>query len=154
MTFGPIKVAEKHRSPYSRLRASNDTPFSEALFRTCKYRPEWPGRGLATRAAAKAWVKAFVTWYNEDHIHSAIGFVSPAVRHRGHDNSILKARRALYARARNANPARWFGRTRAWARPDAVWLNPENSTEARGRLRAPHTLANTAPWPAGTPHNR
>jgi putative transposase len=50
---------------YSRPRVSNDNPFSEALFRTCKYRPEWPKRGFATRADAQAWVKAFVTWYNE-----------------------------------------------------------------------------------------
>lgn len=58
---------------------------------------------------------------------------------RGHDISILEARRALYEQARKAHPARWSGRTRAWSRPDTVWLNPEKSTEAMGTTaRAPY----------------
>jgi transposase InsO family protein len=124
---------------YSRPRVSNDNPFSEALFRTCKYRPEWPKRGFATRADAQAWVKAFVTWYNEEHMHSAIGFVPPALRHRGQDAAILQSRRELYKQARDANPQRWSGRIRSWASPKAVWLNPETSTKAMGApARAPH----------------
>jgi transposase InsO family protein len=48
---------------YSRPRVSNDNPFSEALFRTCKYRPEWPAKGFATKVDAQAWVKNFAGWY-------------------------------------------------------------------------------------------
>ena len=57
---------------YSRPRVSNDNPFSEALFRTCKYRPDWPNKGFATKACAQAWVKSFASWYNGDHLHSMI----------------------------------------------------------------------------------
>jgi transposase InsO family protein len=56
---------------YRRPRVSNDNPFSEALFRTCKYRPEWPGKGFATKADAQAWVETFAGWYNSEHLHSA-----------------------------------------------------------------------------------
>ena len=68
---------------YSRPRVSNDNPFSEALFRTCKYRPDWPTKGFATRADAQAWVKSFASWYNGEHLHSAIRFVTPNARHDG-----------------------------------------------------------------------
>ena len=126
----------------SRPNVSNDKPFSQALFRTCKSRPEWPKRGFATRAAAQAWVKAFVTWYNEEHMHSAIGFVPPALRHRGQDAAILQSRRGIYKQARDANPESWSGRIRSWERPNAVWLNPETPTKAMGATaRAPHAGA-------------
>ena len=52
---------------YSRPRVSNDNPFSETLFRTCKYRPDWPTKGFATRADAQVWVKSFARWYNGEH---------------------------------------------------------------------------------------
>jgi len=124
---------------YSRPRVSKDNPFSEALFRTCKYRSEWPKRGFATRAAVPAWVKAFVTWFNEEHMHSVIGFVPPALGHRGQDAAILLSRRELYTQARDANPQRWSGPIRSWARPKVVWLNPETSTQAMGATaRATH----------------
>ncbi|OSP51601.1 IS3 family transposase, partial [Pseudoruegeria sp. SK021] len=74
---------------YSRPRVSNDNPFSEALFRTCKYRPNWPTKGFATKEDAQAWVKSFASWYNEEHLHSAIRFVTPNARHSGTDSATL-----------------------------------------------------------------
>jgi putative transposase len=65
---------------YNRPRVSNDNPFSEALFRTCKYHPEWPTKGFATKADAQTWVQTFVGWYNSEHLHSAIRFVTPNAR--------------------------------------------------------------------------
>ena len=65
---------------YSRPRVSNDNPFSEALLRTCKYRPDWPTKGFATRADAQVWVKSFASWYNGEHLHSAIRCVTPDAR--------------------------------------------------------------------------
>ncbi len=115
---------------YSRPRVSNDNPFSEALFRTCKYRPDWPGKGFATRAQAQAWVKSFVSWYNGAHLHSAIRFVTPNARHAGHDRATLANRASLYADARAQNPERWSGKTRNWQPAGPVWLNPENETSA------------------------
>jgi transposase InsO family protein len=110
---------------FSRPSVSNDNPFSESLFRTMKYVPDFPRDGFATIEAARAWVAAFVAWYNHDHKHSGIGFVAPADRHAGLDVEILAARRVVYERARRRHPARWSQHTRPWTRPDTVTLNPE-----------------------------
>ena len=115
---------------YSRPRVSNDNPFSEALFRTCKYRPDWPTKGFATKADAQAWVKSFASWYNGDHLHSAIRFVTPDARHTGTDRATLANRAGLYANARTQNPERWSGKTRNWQPAGPVWLNPENEISA------------------------
>jgi putative transposase len=115
---------------YSRPRVSNDNPFSEALFRTCKYRPDWPTKGFATRADAQAWVKSFASWYNGQHLHSAICFVTPNARHDGRDHATLASRAILYAKARAQNPERWSGKTRNWKPAGPVWLNPENEISA------------------------
>ena len=115
---------------YSRPRVSNDNPFSEALFRTCKYRPNWPTKGFATKADAQAWVKSFASWYNDEHLHSAIRFVTPNTRHAGRDRATLANRASLYANARLQNPKRWSGKTRNWQPAGPVWLNPENEISA------------------------
>ena len=111
---------------YSRPRVSNDNPFSEALFRTFKYRPNWPSKGFATKVDAQAWVKSFADWYNDEHLHSAIRFVTPNARHGGIDRKTLANRAILYATARALNPQRWSGKTRNWKPAGPVWLNPEN----------------------------
>jgi len=115
---------------YSRPRVSNDNPFSEALFRTCKYRPDWPTKGFATKADAQAWVKSFASWYNGKHLHSAIRFVTPNERHAGNDRATLANRANLYANARAQNPERWSGKTRNWQPAGPVWLNPESEISA------------------------
>ena len=112
---------------YSRPRVSNDNPYSEALFRTCKYRPNWPRRGFATIQEAQTWVKGFARWYNDVHLHSAIRFVTPSQRHAGMDGDTLQKRASLYANARAAKPERWSGNTRDWSQVGAVWLNPEHN---------------------------
>ena len=115
---------------YSRPRVSNDNPFSEALLRTCKYRPNWPTKGFATKADAQAWVKSFASWYNGEHLHSAIRFVTPNARHAGQDRATLANRASLYASARSQNPERWSGQTRNWQPAGPVWLNPETEISA------------------------
>lgn len=114
---------------YSRPRVSNDNPYSEAAFRTCKYRPEYPAAGFANIEEARQWVLAFVRWYNEEHRHSGIRFVTPAQRHRGEDEAILAQRRMVYEQARARHPERWSGEIRNWDVVGEVWLNPEK-TEA------------------------
>ena len=113
------------RSSFGRPRVSDDNPYSEALFRTLKYRPDFPVDGFASLEAARDWVLGFVRWYNTEHRHSAIGFVTPAERHEGRDVGLLADRKQLYERARQRNPSRWSGRTRSWERVEEVWLNPE-----------------------------
>ena len=113
---------------YSRPRVSDDNAYAEALFRTAKYRPEFPVKGFATEVDARAWAASFVRWYNFDHRHSGIRYVSPAQRHAGDDHAILAARHALYTQAREMNPARWSGATRNWSPIGAVTLNPERDS--------------------------
>jgi len=88
-------------------------------------RPDYPTSRFAGLTAARNWVQGFVTWYNDEHRHSAIRFVTPAQRHAGLDAEILARRARLYARARQASPHRWTTRTRNWTRVDAVRLNPD-----------------------------
>ena len=115
---------------FSRPRVSDDNPFAESLFRTLKYRPEYPAAGFATIDDARRWVAAFARWYNHEHQHSGIGFVAPADRHAGFDVAILAARRCVYERARRRHPERWSSGTRTWPRPDVVALNPEHDVAA------------------------
>lgn len=130
---------------FSRPRVSNDNPFSEALFRTCKYAPSWPTRGFATIDEARAWVAGFVRWYNTGHRHSAIRFVTPDQRHRGEEHALLAERHRVYQLARAAHPERWSGQTRNWQPIGSVWLNPERPDAGRKG----HGAADALPHQAG-----
>lgn len=110
---------------YSRPRTSDDNPYFESLFRALKYRPEYPSQPFASIDAARAWVARFVDGYNEIHLHSGIGHVTPASRHQGRDAAILTERRKVYAAARRRNPARWSGEVRDCEPVGAVALNPQ-----------------------------
>jgi len=110
---------------YSRQRVSDDNAYAESLFRTAKYRPEFPAQGFADLDEARIWATRFVHWYNLDHRHSGIRYIAPAQRHTGDDHAILAARHALYTQARERHPSRWFDRTRNWTPIGAVTLNPE-----------------------------
>jgi transposase InsO family protein len=113
---------------YSRPRVSDDNAYAEALFRTAKYRPEFPATGFEDISAARTWAAGFVQWYNFEHRHSGIRYVTPAQRHAGDDRGLLAARHALYAKTRECNPARWSGNTRNWTPVGAVTLNPERDS--------------------------
>jgi transposase InsO family protein len=119
---------------YSRPRVSDDNAYAEALFRTAKYRPEFPARGFASLDEARAWGARFVHWYNVEHRHSGIGYVTPAQRHAGEDHAVLAARHEVYTRARAANPRRWSGATRDWTTRGAVTLNPERDAVIDGEI--------------------
>ena len=108
---------------FSRPGVSNDNPYSESLFRTLKYRPEYPHKPFASINAATDWVSKFVHWYNNEHLHSQISFVTPSDRHAGRDIELLKNRQKIYEQARQKNPARWTGKTRNWSRTNVVVLN-------------------------------
>lgn len=110
---------------FSRPSVSDDNPYSEALFRTLKYHPNFPMREkFAALADARAWCERFVSWYNTQHLHSALKFVTPAQRHTGEDKAIRQQRHAVYTAARIRHPERWTGATRDWSLPLAVTLNP------------------------------
>lgn len=109
---------------YNRPRTSNDNPYSEALFRTCKYRPDYPAQGFASLLEARLWMQQFVHGYNHEHRHSGIRFVTPAQRHQGQDPAILAQRQAVYEQAQACHPERWSGAIRNWQPVAEVWLNP------------------------------
>ena len=116
---------------FSRPHVSNDNPFSEALFRTVKYWPSYPSEPFADLDAARTWVEEFIAWYNEEHLHSGIGFVTPASRHDGSAEEILEHRQRVYARARQRHPKRWSGASRSWRAPAVVTLNPAKEPRIR-----------------------
>jgi transposase InsO family protein len=112
---------------FSRPRVSNDNAFAEALFRTCKYRPNYPRKPFDTVEEARVWTLEFVQWYNNRHKHSGLKFVTPAQRHNGQAQAILRSREQVYEAAKQRSPERWSGATRNWKLKDEVWLNPERS---------------------------
>jgi len=109
-----------------RPRVSNDNPYSESLFRTLKYCPQWPNKGFADIDEARLWVAEFIGWYNNEHRHSRISFVTPSQRHQGKDEAILKNRIHVYTKAKETNRLRWSRGIRKWAYIKGVELNPEN----------------------------
>lgn len=126
-----MKLHELNITPsHSRPRVSNDNAYSESLFRTLKYVPQWPSSGFRTLSEARQWVDKFTRWYNEEHRHSGIRYVTPGQRHRGEDNALLKQRDDLYRTAQKAHPERWSGKTRNWQSEGPVTLNPERETQA------------------------
>lgn len=114
---------------FSRPNVSNDNAYSESLFRTLKYRPTYPSRAFRSIEDAKLWVTSFVQWYNHEHLHSGIKFVTPASRHNLDDKKILEVRKKTYEEARQKNPTRWLKETRNWEPINMVFLNLLKKTE-------------------------
>ncbi len=120
---------------FSRPSVSDDNPYSESLFKTMKYRPGYPENPFESIQAAQEWVSKFVHWYNEEHLHSGINFVTPASRHNGEDEKILAKRKSVYEVAKSKNPGRWSGMTRAWKWESEVVLNSRKS-DSVGQVNA------------------
>lgn len=121
---------------FSRPSVSNDNPYSESLFKTLKYRPDYPGKAFADLVDARRWVGHFVDWYNNEHRHSAIQFVTPEQRHAGQDRQLLDRRKAVYEAAKARHPKRWSSTTRNWAPVHIVHLNPAKSANNDSQRRA------------------
>jgi putative transposase len=124
---------------FSRPSVSDDNPFSEALFKTMKYCPQFPTDPFESIAAAREWVCAFVIWYNDEHLHSGISFTTPNSRHTGADAAILKNRSEVYKRAKRERPLRWSGATRNWEKIEHVrlnWLKDEESSDRKGNIQS------------------
>jgi putative transposase len=99
---------------FSRPRVSNDNAFAEALLHTIKGRPTYPIGGFSSSLAAEQWMAHFAAWYNGQHLHSSLGYVTPDARHSGSDSAILERRARLYQRAWSERPRRWPGQVRKW----------------------------------------
>lgn len=114
---------------FSRPRVSNDNAFSESLFRTLKYVPEYPSKGFKNIEESQQWMVKFVDWYNTQHMHSGINYVTPESRHTGMECKILAKREEVYKEAREKNPLRWSSKTRNWKAEGEVYLNPVVDTK-------------------------
>ncbi len=126
---------------HSRPHVSNDNPFSEAQFKTLKTRPEFPER-FASVEAARAFCHPFFTWYNTEHRHGGIGWLTPAIVHSGQALLVRTARRQVLTAAYAAHPERFVRRPpEPPAVPAAVWINPPAPTGGPG----PRIPAATAP---------
>lgn len=114
---------------YSRPRVSNDNAYIESLFGTAKQRPEYPPEGFESLEAAQKWSQTFIGWYNNEHRHSGIRFVTPAQRHQQQDEAVLANRKAILEKAKAQNPRRWSGSVRNCEPVGSVWLNPYPETK-------------------------
>ena len=112
-------------SSYSRPRVSDDNPYVESLFRTLKYIPSWPSKGFDSLEVSRTWVEEFVIWYNTEHKHSRLNYVTPAERHSGKDAAILEYRAKVLMKYKRKNPERWSGKIRNCEPIGEVHLNPE-----------------------------
>ena len=110
---------------FSRPAVSNDNPFAETFFKTMKYCPAYPSYPFKNLLATRNWVATFMHWYNEEHRHSGIRFVTPAERHAGLDTTLLRRRVEVYEAAKAKHPERWSGATRNWTPIHIVHLNPD-----------------------------
>lgn len=115
---------------FSRPRVSDDNAICEAIFRTLKYRPGFPRKPFSSLEEARTWVADFVAWYNGEHLHSGLRYVTPNDRHEGRDAAILEKRDAVYRSAKKRSPRRWTGDTRDWTPIGNVTLNPERRDRA------------------------
>ena len=152
---GETMLAAMHRLGVAHTRSrpavSNDNPYVESAFRTLKYRPELPVRPFESLLVARRWVTDLAHWYNHEHRHSGIRYVTPAQRHAGGDGPVLAARHALYQRARETNPRRWSGRTRDWTPVGAVTLNPERDNVVAAATQTLLSASTGEPAPPSRP---
>jgi putative transposase len=114
---------------HSRPHVSNDNPFSEAHFKTMKYRPSFPDR-FGCIEDARAFCRDFFHWYNTSHRHSGIAFMTPESIHRGNTTAIIKARTNTLHAAFADHPERFKGkRPKPQTPPEAVWINPPSTKD-------------------------
>lgn len=110
---------------FSRPSVSNDNPYSEAIFKTLKYKPGYPSKPFDSLDHARSWVHDFTGCYNFQHKHSALKYVTPVQKHNNQDEKILEKRKTVYKKAKLKNPSRWSGDIRNWDPVEVVYLNPD-----------------------------
>jgi putative transposase len=118
-----LAVAKSHSRPHT----SNDNPFSEAQFKTMKYRPNFP-QHFDSIKQARIWSHRFVAWYNHQHRHSNLGLMTPAIVHAGLAEQLSIQRQKVLLAAYEKHPQRFVaGIPRPPQVPEAVWINPPDS---------------------------
>jgi putative transposase len=127
LLFGRLGIQPSHSRPH----VSNDNPFSEAQFKTLKYRPEFPDR-FGSFEHARSVCRELLYWYNHEHHHGSLGLMTPAVVHHGHAPSLLEHRHDVLAHAFHRHPERFVhGSPKPPSMPQAVWINPPSKKTTR-----------------------
>lgn len=125
MLLGDLGVTKSHSRPH----VSDDNPFSEAQFKTMKYRPDYPKR-FGSQVDARSWARYFFDWYNNEHYHNGIGLLTPADVHYGQANQKIQERQRVLQLAYQKNPNRFVkGVPKPPQLPEAVWINPPKPTQ-------------------------
>ncbi len=128
---------------HSRPHVSNDNPFSEAQFKTLKYQPDYPER-FGSLVDARTWAQTFFPWYNDEHHHSGIGFMTPAAIHYGQAARLFAHRQQTLSTAYAAHPERFVkGQPIPPALPTAVWINPPKPAAAAAVVAAVDPVGNS-----------
>jgi len=141
-----LGVTKTHSRPY----VSNDNPFSEAQFKTLKYRPDFPDR-FGCIEDARGFMTDFVAWYNNEHHHSGLALLTPHDVHHGLSDARLDARAVVLARAHAEHPERFLrGLPRPARPPREVWINKPQSSSADGATASRPT---SAPAGSATPQS-
>lgn len=118
-----LGVAKSHSRPH----VSNDNPYSEAQFKTLKYRPDYPER-FGSLADARSWGRTFFDWYNHQHHHTGLGLLTPADVHAGRGETVRQQRQVVLQQAFQAHPERFVQGASCPAKlPEAAWINPPKS---------------------------
>ncbi len=138
---------------HSRPQVSNDNPFSEAQFRTLKYCPQFPDR-FGSLEDGRAFGQEFFRWYNQDHRHSGLGFLTPATVHFGQAAAVRAQRARVLTAAYAAHPERFVkGRPQPADLPTAVWINPPVKKATAQDAQEPRSQAGRLPaWPDSRGH--
>lgn len=119
LLLADLGITKSHARPH----VSNDNPYSEAHFKTMKYRPDYP-EFFGSLVDARAWAQPFFQWYNHEHKHSALGLLPPAVVHYGQAPTVLRARQQVLHQAYVAHPERFVkGPPTLATLPQEVWIN-------------------------------
>jgi transposase InsO family protein len=120
LLLADLGVVQSHSRPY----VSNDNPYSEAQFKTLKYRPDYPDR-FGSLADARGWAAGFFDWYNHQHHHSGLALLTPAQVHSGQVEQVLRHRQQVLQQAYERHPERFVhGCPQAAPPPAAAWINP------------------------------
>lgn len=126
--LGKLGVSKSHSRPYT----PNDNPFSEAQFKTMKYRPDYPAR-FDSLTHAQNWARDFFCWYNNEHRHSSLGLMTPATVHYGQAAALTAQRQLALRAAYEVHPERFVkGPPQPPELPQAVWINPPASEKRDG----------------------
>lgn len=136
-TTGQLLSSLGVEQSFSRPQVSNDNPYSESHFRTLKYQPTFPDR-FGCYQDARSFCTSFFQWYNQEHRHSGIAYLTPAVVHGKQADRVVAARSKTLAAAYALHPERFVkGLPKPQAAPTAVWINPPSQKSDPGAENAP-----------------